>query len=111
MESLSKTMRDVNAEIYGIQVIPSPALDRERPVIQLSPTFKWCSDEFRDKQNKMLADKFGYTMNVFMMNHPVSGRECMITHPDNVKMIVASMDARRGSLLIFTFAQKQSWGN
>ncbi len=97
MESLVNTMRDLNREIYGIQIIESAMLDRERPVIQLSPTFKWCSDEFREKQNKWLADKFGCTMNILMVNHPVTGRECMVTHPSNVLMIKASIDARSKS--------------
>jgi len=43
--------------LYGVRIRVSPLA--RRPVLQLSPDFKWCSPEFRAKQNEWLLQMFG----------------------------------------------------
>lgn len=42
----------------GMRVVESPLLGLI-PKIQISPDFKWCSDEFRAETNRWFLEQFG----------------------------------------------------
>lgn len=41
--------------VSGMRIIEAP----ERPVLQMDPNFKWCSDECRAEMNLWLLEMFG----------------------------------------------------
>ena len=86
-DDLVNVQNKLDRTLYGVEIIESVFLERERPKIQLSPGFKWCTDKFRAKQNKWLADTFGHTLNFLEMQHPLTGRQCFVTHPANVAIL------------------------
>jgi hypothetical protein len=53
--------------LFGVRVVESRFLE-DRPVLQLDPEFKWCSDEFRAKQNKWLLDMFGTQSTAYLID-------------------------------------------
>lgn len=57
----------MNATLFGMKVIVSPVI-QPVPVLQISPDFKWCSDEFRAKHNAWLLERFGTKDVVYVMN-------------------------------------------
>lgn len=46
--------------INGMRIVVSPLLG-PRPVLQIDPNFKWCTDEYRAKHNAWLLERFGMT--------------------------------------------------
>jgi hypothetical protein len=52
------------------------------PVLQLSPNFKWCSEEFRAETNAWLLDLFG-TKEVAYLVHGFG----LVMHPKHVAML------------------------
>ena len=70
--------------VYGIPIITSAWVDQSVPVLQLSPDFQWCSNEFRIKQNKYLKERFGEKMNVLKIFNPTTGRDNIVIHPANL---------------------------
>ena len=70
--------------LYGVPIITNILVDKSVPVLQLKFSFKWCSDEFRVKQNKYLKERFGERMNVLKTVNAFTGRENIIIHPENL---------------------------
>lgn len=55
------------AQYMGMKVVVSPHLV-PAPKVQLSPDFKWCSDEFRASENAYLLKMFGTKEVCYMLN-------------------------------------------
>ena len=86
--------------LYGIPIITSALIEQSVPVLQLSHDFKWCSNEFRIKQNKYLKERFGEKMNVLKMFNPVTGMENIVIHPANLVRLKKLFELANGELLI-----------
>lgn len=53
-------------KLFGhIEVHEAPEGLTRLPVLQVSPTFKWCSDEARARMNAWLRERFGTQEHVF----------------------------------------------
>ena len=56
-----------SAMFAGVRIIESPHI-RPVPKLQMSPTFKWCSEEFRGSMNTFLLDTFGTKTVAYMLD-------------------------------------------
>jgi len=45
--------------LFGLRVLEDRNGLTSVPVLQLSPSFEWCSEEFRQETNRWLLDLFG----------------------------------------------------
>lgn len=74
---------------FGIKVVESPHV-QPVPVLQLSPTFEWCTPEFRAKTNAWLLERFG-TMEVAYFFNPralgLAGSPGVLLNPKQVAML------------------------
>lgn len=73
----------MNNRLFGMEVVVSQWLPDTKQIIELDVNFKWCSDEFREKQNKYLSDTFGSNMCYLTGKHPLTGRNIIITSAAN----------------------------
>ena len=73
--------------IYGMPVYEIQP--KYEPVLQLSEDFKWCTDEFRAKQNAYLLKVFGTRdISIVPKNQVFMFRNSIIMRPEHTAMLM-----------------------
>lgn len=75
----------------GIPVHVSPHMLKTQPVLRLSDTFEWITDEGRESVNKWLLDMFG-EKRIFLYHKDLGA---IFVHPENMSLLEMNCEAQR----------------
>jgi hypothetical protein len=80
--------------MFGMRIVESPHIVPV-PKIQVSPSFKWCSEECRREMNAFLLDTFGTKEVAYIIDSsylsplgfPGRGMDTLVVNPKHVAML------------------------